>query len=82
MGSQPEFDEIGYWSEIKLEILKDYASAYSKILAAQRSPALEHVYIGAFAGAGMHLTKLTKNFVPGSPLNALWSSPRFENTIS
>src|SRR5258708_37137338 len=72
MGIQPEFDEIGYWSEIKLEILKDYASAYSKILAAQRKPALEHVNIDAFAGAGMHLTKLTKNFVPGSPLNALW----------
>jgi three-Cys-motif partner protein len=77
MGSQPEFDEIGYWSEIKLEILKDYASAYSKILAAQRSPGLEHVYIDAFAGAGMHLTKLTKNFVPGSPLNALWVQPPF-----
>src|SRR5258708_36893110 len=77
MGIQPEFDEIGYWSEIKLEILKDYASAYSKILAAQRNPALEHVYIDAFAGAGMHLTKLTKNFVPGSPLNALWVQPPF-----
>jgi three-Cys-motif partner protein len=77
MGSKPEFDEIGYWSEIKLEILKDYASAYSKILAAQRNPSLEHVYIDAFAGAGMHLTKLTKNFVPGSPLNALWVQPPF-----
>ncbi len=66
MESQLEFDEIGYWSEIKLEILKEYASAYSKILAAQKNPALEHVYIDAFAGAGMHVTKLTKNFVPGS----------------
>jgi three-Cys-motif partner protein len=35
------------------------------------------VYIDAFAGAGMHLTKLTKNFVPGSPLNALWVQPPF-----
>ncbi len=77
MESQLEFDEIGYWSEIKLEILKEYASAYSKILAAQKNPALEHVYIDAFAGAGMHVTKLTKNFVSGSPLNALLVQPPF-----
>jgi three-Cys-motif partner protein len=73
----PEFDEIGYWSEIKLEILKEYASAYSKILAAQKSPALNHVYIDAFAGAGVHVAKLTKNFVPGSPSNALLVQPPF-----
>jgi three-Cys-motif partner protein len=77
MERQNEFDEIGYWSEIKLEILKEYASAYSKILAAQKKPALEHVYIDAFAGAGMHLTKLSKNFVLGSPLNALLVQPPF-----
>jgi three-Cys-motif partner protein len=73
----PELDEIGYWSEIKLEILKEYASAYSTILSAQKGPALHHLYIDAFAGAGVHLTKLTKNFVPGSPLNALWVQPPF-----
>src|SRR5712672_907087 len=35
------FDEIGYWSEIKLEIIKQYAQAYSKILVKHR---LHHVY--------------------------------------
>jgi len=32
MPSKPaplKFDEIGYWSEVKLEIIKEYASAYS-----------------------------------------------------
>ena len=40
MGGKRElkFDEIGYWSELKLEIIKKYAAAYSKILAAQRDP--------------------------------------------
>ncbi len=28
-------DEVGYWSEIKLDIVKKYASAYSTILAKQ-----------------------------------------------
>ncbi len=77
MGHQPQFDEIGYWSEVKLEILKNYATAYSTILTAQRNPSLHHVYIDAFAGAGVHLSKETGKFVPGSPLNALAVQPPF-----
>ena len=52
------FDEIGYWSELKLEIVKKYASAYSTILAKQ-SVVKAHLYIDAFAGAGTHLSKTT-----------------------
>jgi three-Cys-motif partner protein len=75
--SELRFDEVGYWSEIKLEILKEYASAYSRILSAQKSPALFHIYIDAFAGAGMHVAKHARTFVQGSPLNALLVSPPF-----
>ena len=77
MKTQPEIDQIGYWSEVKLEILKEYASAYSRILAAQQNPSLYHVYIDAFAGAGVHKNKLTQSFVPGSPVNALLVQPPF-----
>jgi hypothetical protein len=31
-----EYDEIGIWSEVKLAIIREYASAYSTILEAQR----------------------------------------------
>lgn len=72
-----KFDEIGYWSELKLEIIKKYAAAYSAILSAQTSPRLKHLYIDAFAGAGIHLSKATGEFVPGSPLNALQVTPPF-----
>ncbi len=72
-----QFDKIGYWSEIKLEILKKYAAAYSTILAAQKNPSLHHVYIDAFAGAGVHLSRTSGEFVPGSPLNALAVQPPF-----
>jgi three-Cys-motif partner protein len=72
-----KFDEIGYWSEIKLDIVKDYASAYSRILTAQKRPKLYHVYIDAFAGAGVHISKTTKDYIPGSPLNALMINPPF-----
>jgi len=77
MKNQPRFDEIGYWSEIKLEILKKYAAAYSTILTAQKSPRLHHVYVDAFAGAGVHLSRATGEFVPGSPRNALAVQPPF-----
>jgi three-Cys-motif partner protein len=75
--SELKFDKIGYWSEIKLDIIKDYASAYSKILAAQQKPKLHHIYIDAFAGAGVHISKSTGEFVRGSPVNALLVQPPF-----
>lgn len=71
------FDEIHYWSEIKLDIVKDYASAYSTIMAARRNPPLYHVYIDAFAGAGVHISKDTGEYVAGSPINALLVKPKF-----
>ena len=73
---QFKYDEIGYWSEIKLHIIREYASAYSKILAAQ-SAIKCHIYIDAFAGAGKHVSKRTGEFVAGSPLNALLVRPPF-----
>jgi hypothetical protein len=60
-------DEVGYWSEVKLDIIEDYAKEYSKILAAQKKPQLQHVYIDAFAGAGVHKRKGTGEEVAGSP---------------
>lgn len=73
-----KYDEIGYWSEIKLDIVKEYAAAYSKILSAQKNPSLQYLYIDAFAGAGMHLSKSTREFIQGSPLNALLIKPPFK----
>jgi three-Cys-motif partner protein len=79
MANEVRFDEIGYWSELKLEIIKQYASAYSTNLAAQQHPKLYHVYIDAFAGAGVHISKSTGSFVPGSPLNAFLIRPPFRD---
>jgi three-Cys-motif partner protein len=78
MGSSDfAFDEIGYWSEIKLDIVKDYASAYSGILTAQKDPGFYHVYIDGFSGPGAHISRATREFVPGSPTNALLVDPPF-----
>jgi three-Cys-motif partner protein len=72
-----KYDQIGYWSEIKLEIVRKYASAYSTIMNVQ--PDIErYCYIDAFAGAGQHILKSSGEFVPGSPENALWIDPPFD----
>ncbi len=70
-----KLDEIGPWSEIKLEIIRKYAAAYSVILAKQ--PKLQHVYVDAFAGAGVVRSKETGELVSGSPLIAQNVTPRF-----
>ena len=75
-----KFDTIGLWSEIKLEILSDYAKEYSKILTAQKRSKnipFKIIYIDAFAGAGVHISKRTGGLVPGSPLHALSVEPPF-----
>ena len=70
-----QFDEIGNWSEIKLEIIEKYATSYSRILSRQKG--LHHLYIDAFAGSGIHISRATKELIPGSPLNALYVTPPF-----
>ena len=78
MKKEFHYDEIGYWSEVKLDIIKDYATQYSLILSRQTQLKLHHVYIDAFAGAGKHSSKTTKEFILGSPANALLVEPPFK----
>lgn len=75
--SRALFDEIGYWSEVKLAIVQEYASAYSRIMNARKENFF-YIYIDAFAGSGQHLSRSTRNIVSGSPLNALEVRPSFK----
>jgi hypothetical protein len=50
-------DEIGPWSEIKLEIIEKYAAAYTKILSGQQRVIFKYEYIDGFCGAGEHISK-------------------------
>lgn len=72
-----KFDIVGPWTEVKLDIVRDYAQAYTTILSKQ-SAIRRFVYIDAFAGAGRHISKQTKDFIPGSPANALNVNPPFD----
>lgn len=72
-----EFDEIGYWSELKLEIVEKYGSAYTRAFA--NSSRLKKYYIDAFSGAGSHISKRTGKQVEGSPARALKIRPSFDH---
>jgi len=71
-----EFDEIGVWSELKLEIVEEYGSAYTK--AFNNSVGLKKYYIDGFSGPGAHVSKKTQAIVEGSPARALKVSPSFD----
>jgi three-Cys-motif partner protein len=73
-----DVSEIGYWSEIKLDIIREYAGAYSKILTAQSRPSLRHLYIDGFSGSGVHVAKGTMDLVWGSPTSVLLIDPPFK----
>jgi three-Cys-motif partner protein len=70
-----KFDEIGYWSELKLEIVAEYGERYT---TAFKSTSLKKYYIDAFCGAGIHLSKETGAAVEGSPSRALKVYPPFD----
>lgn len=75
MSSELKIDEIGYWSEIKLSILEEYAKPYNQILLSHQ---LHPVYIDGFAGAGHHLAKGSDRIIEGSPARALSIDPPFD----
>ncbi len=75
MSTRLKIDEIGYWSEIKLAILDEYAKPYNQIL---HMNGFKTVYIDGFAGAGHHRAKGSDRVIEGSPQRALNVQPPFD----
>ena len=48
---KPKYDVIGYWSEVKLDIIRSYATEYSKILNSKKRHIRKHIYVDAFGGS-------------------------------
>ncbi len=72
-----EPDEIGPWSEIKLEIIEKYGPAYTQAFSS-KGRNLRKFYIDGFSGAGLHVSKATKKKIEGSPARALKVAPPFD----
>jgi three-Cys-motif partner protein len=78
MANNPQplkFDEVGVWSELKLDIVENYGTAYTNAFANQ---SLKKYYVDAFSGAGVHISKSTGGQIDGSPARALRTSPSFD----
>jgi three-Cys-motif partner protein len=76
MSDTLKYDEVGEWTEIKIQIIEKYAAAYSTILSSQKR--FTYFYIDAFAGAGEHVSRTTGEIIKGSPLVALDVHPKFD----
>jgi three-Cys-motif partner protein len=72
-----QFDELGEWSILKLDIIEQYGSAYTKAFGG-RGHRLKKFYIDGFSGAGVHLVKRTRQQIKGSPARALKITPPFD----
>jgi three-Cys-motif partner protein len=70
-------DEIGYWSELKLEIVEKYGQGYTNAFN-KLGARLTKYYIDGFSGAGVHVSKRTGEPVEGSPARALKIKPPFD----
>jgi three-Cys-motif partner protein len=55
------------------------SGAERAIVLSAQTASLEHHYIDAFAGAGVHSARRTGEYIPGSPLNALNVRPPFKH---
>jgi three-Cys-motif partner protein len=71
------FDEVGQWSVLKLDIIEQYGSAYTKAFNV-RGRQLKKYYIDGFSGAGVHVVKRTRQQIEGSPARALKITPPFD----
>ncbi len=75
--TEPQLDELRPWSRVKHAIVREYIQAYSRVIAAQ--PNLKHVYVDAFAGAGMVENAETGEESAGSPIISLNIKPPFHD---
>src|SRR5712675_641412 len=78
MASTPQFrfDQVGIWSELKLEIVEKYGAAYTGAFSNQ--PRLKKYYVDAFSGAGVHISKASGGQIDGSPARARKTTPSFD----
>ena len=63
-----KFEEINKWSEVKLEIINQYAIPYMNIMRGQK---FKTHYVDGFCGSGIHISREDWSTVPGSPLQVL-----------
>src|SRR5260370_37277597 len=70
------FDEVGPWTEVKLEIISEYAKFFAKILSTRSY--MKPVYIDGFAGPGRHISGTSGEVIEGTPARIVEIQPPFQ----
>jgi len=68
-------DKVGPWTEVKVEIVQEYATVFSKIT--QSKEYFRRIYIDGFAGGGLLLSETTGKIVESTPRRVLHVEPAF-----
>ena len=71
-------DEVGPWTEIKVEIVEAFAKAFATITTAKGREYFKPVYMDGFAGGGRLLSEATGEIVAGTPLRIVDVQPPFD----
>ena len=75
----PRSDDIGPWSQEKLDLLEKYLVAYAIIMNKQKKSWLKAFhYIDAFAGSPYQFAKDLQDYIAGSSIRALQTVPHFD----
>jgi three-Cys-motif partner protein len=69
------FDEVGPWTEVKLEIISEYAKFFAKLVSTRSY--MKPVYIDGFAGPGRHVSETSGEIIAGTPLKIVDVTPPF-----
>jgi three-Cys-motif partner protein len=70
-------DEVGPWSEVKVEIVREYAQVFLKIIAGSRA-SFHPVYMDGFSGSGLLKSETRGATVESTPTRIVAIEPGFE----
>lgn len=68
-------DEVGPWTEVKVEIVREYAQLFLTITG--KHPYFERVYLDGFAGSGIMKSKTSGDHIQATPARILAIEPGF-----
>jgi three-Cys-motif partner protein len=68
-------DEVGPWTEVKIEIVREYAGVFQQIVKAQ--PFFHPIYMDGFSGAGILVSESSGGPVAGTPARIVEVVPPF-----
>lgn len=68
-------DEVGPWTEVKVQIVREYALLFQKVI--QTQPLFKSVYMDGFAGTGLLVSEIRRDIIDGTASEIMNVQPPF-----